>query len=51
MPIVASDQIADGTDPGAAIIFRKIGQDWVVITCYPSADQPRNFTRFGGSIP
>lgn len=49
MPIVATDQIADGSDPGAAIIFRKFGHDWVVITCYPTAEQPRNFTRLGGS--
>ncbi|PZF85017.1 hypothetical protein [Jiangella anatolica] len=51
MPIVATDQIATGSDPGAVIIFRKIGTDWIVITCYPTAAPPKNFTRFGGSTP
>lgn len=51
MPVVTTDQIADGSDPGAAIIFRKIGTAWVVTTCYPIAAPPKNFTRFGGSTP
>ena len=49
MPVIGTDQIADGPDPGAVIIFQKIDGDWVVITAYPSAYQPDDFARFGGS--
>lgn len=51
MPIVATDQIAHGRDPGAAIILHNIGDRWVVVTCYPVPEQNQSFIRFEGPPP
>ncbi|TDD97246.1 hypothetical protein [Jiangella asiatica] len=32
---VAYDPIATGTDPGATLVFKKSGNDWRMVTCYP----------------
>ncbi|WP_298322167.1 hypothetical protein [Haloactinopolyspora sp.] len=45
MPIVPTDPIADGLDPGAAMSFRKSGDHWIMTTCYPVPTPDERFTR------
>lgn len=46
MPIVRTDQIAEGEDPGAAMIFRRTEPGtWVLVTCYPTEVPDEKFTR------
>ncbi len=49
MPIVPTDPISDGDEPGAAMIFRKTGDRWTMVTCYPVPQAPQDFTRLRGS--
>lgn len=49
MPIVRTDPVVDGPDPGAAVIFRKSGDHWIMTTCYPAPDQPADFTSLRGA--
>lgn len=32
---VPYDPISDGTDPGATIVFKRVGEAWHLVTCYP----------------
>lgn len=46
MPIVRTDQIAEGEDPGAAMIFRRTDLGtWALVTCYPTEVADEKFTR------
>lgn len=45
MPIVPTDPVTEGADPGAAMHFRKSGDDWIMTTCYPAPTPDERFTR------
>ncbi|PZF83558.1 hypothetical protein C1I92_12365 [Jiangella anatolica] len=46
MPIVRTDQIAEGEDPGAAMIFRRTDLGtWALVTCYPTEVADEKFIR------
>ncbi|TDE09079.1 hypothetical protein [Jiangella asiatica] len=46
VPIVRTDPIARGMDPGVTMIFRKIDRTWVMITCYPEAEPRPSSSRW-----
>jgi hypothetical protein len=47
LPIVRTDQIADNDKPGAAMIFRRIDGEWMLVTCFPESAKKDDFTRMG----
>ncbi len=49
MPIVPTDPITDGPEPGAAMIFRKTGDHWNMTTCYPVPAPDEDFARMRGA--
>ncbi len=41
---VPYDPLAEGSDPGATLVFRKSGGNWRLVTCYPVDEpDPRNY--------
>ncbi|WP_157987703.1 hypothetical protein [Jiangella endophytica] len=47
MPIVRTDQVADNDSPGAAMIFRKIDGQWMLVTCFPDGAKKDDFIGMG----
>ena len=33
------DPISDGSDPGATVVFKRVGAEWHLVTCFP-VDHP-----------
>lgn len=50
MPVVRTDLIAEGRDPGAAMIFDRTDSGaWMLVTCYPAGVPDEKFTRLRSS--
>ena len=51
MPVVPTDPVVDGADPGVAMNFRKSGDQWIMTTCYPVPTPDERFTRLRSTDP